>query len=429
MICHVSLAFAFLIGMFPFFPRQDENKWVIWKGRVIDKRGRPVARAKVFVDLAVPVDDTSGSMAFTDDKGVFEIWWRSLPSPQKAVLYVSAGLPEDAVAPIDFPFSDILKKNQVYAGQPVIIRQSNQEVQLGDVQEQVRYGLVSLHLPETVMEDLSLESIACSGLWLRVRNLAGDIVSEEQCISGESISKPTAAIPMALPAGSWKIEVALSSKGKAWRGLDGPLIVRPSVEPQRVELSLPVDERPPERVHAKPNYTRRMAKEKLMRTGIDYDRSTFLQKVEVDNVEVVELFLIAGMDANSRKDDGNTALMLAASKGYEEIVRALLDNGADANAKNSINRDETALLLAAFSPHTAIVKALIDRGADVNATLDAGWTPLMLAAGAGQIDSVRLLISAGAHANAKSQDGMTAMIQAKNHPDIIQLLKQAGAKE
>ena len=66
--------------------------------------------------------------------------------------------------------------------------------------------------------------------------------------------------------------------------------------------------------------------------------------------DVVRLLLEHGADSRSRDKLGFNALMFAAERGQLEIVDLLLANGADigANAKN--NRGDTALVMAAVWP-------------------------------------------------------------------------------
>jgi ankyrin repeat protein len=58
---------------------------------------------------------------------------------------------------------------------------------------------------------------------------------------------------------------------------------------------------------------------------------------------------------------GRTALMLAAERGHTETAKALIDAGADVNAKGKGNK--TALMLAAKMGHTGIVEILKQAGA------------------------------------------------------------------
>ena len=94
----------------------------------------------------------------------------------------------------------------------------------------------------------------------------------------------------------------------------------------------------------------------------------------------------------------------------------------------NVNSD---LLTAARQGDTNQVKALLDKGADVNAKDKYGDTALMGAAEAGNTDVVRVLLDKGADVNAKSKDGVTALMYAKekNHTKIIEVLKQYGARK
>src|SRR5579863_9983459 len=81
---------------------------------------------------------------------------------------------------------------------------------------------------------------------------------------------------------------------------------------------------------------------------------------------MVEALLKAGADANTFQQEGQTALMTAAKAGNVGAVKALLDHGAEVNAKESW-RGQTALMWATAENHPAVVQVLVDHGADVNA--------------------------------------------------------------
>jgi ankyrin repeat protein len=81
---------------------------------------------------------------------------------------------------------------------------------------------------------------------------------------------------------------------------------------------------------------------------------------------------------NAKTKRGDTALMMASEKGHLEIVKWLIANNADVNAKdNKDNVGETALILASEKGHLEIVKLLIANNADVNAKSNGEWTALM----------------------------------------------------
>ena len=67
--------------------------------------------------------------------------------------------------------------------------------------------------------------------------------------------------------------------------------------------------------------------------------------------------------------EGNAPLHLAAAIGHLDVLKTLLDNGADIEAKMAERSGgATAILVAAATGHLAIVKELLNRGADRNAT-------------------------------------------------------------
>ena len=74
------------------------------------------------------------------------------------------------------------------------------------------------------------------------------------------------------------------------------------------------------------------------------------------NADAVRALLNKGVDANAKDRDGETALMKAAYYGYLDVVRALIEKGASIDPKNS--RGETALQMAQAHQHGDVVQAL-----------------------------------------------------------------------
>ncbi|MEM4720009.1 MAG: ankyrin repeat domain-containing protein, partial [Candidatus Bilamarchaeaceae archaeon] len=89
------------------------------------------------------------------------------------------------------------------------------------------------------------------------------------------------------------------------------------------------------------------------------------------------------------------------------------------------------LIEAANTGNAELVKRLIERGADVNAETRFGETVLRYALEKGHTEIAKLLIERGADVNAKNKDGWTALMYAlvKGHTEIAELLRKAGAKE
>jgi hypothetical protein len=125
---------------------------------------------------------------------------------------------------------------------------------------------------------------------------------------------------------------------------------------------------------------------------------------------------------------GWTALMIACVEGHSEIVRALLEQRAQVNARN--NKGWTALRFAVSMDETEIVRLLLEAGADANILDGEGQTALMQAAGENSRESLKVLLSAGADPHLKDRGEQTALMiaQREGHREIIKFLKKAEAQ-
>jgi ankyrin repeat protein len=153
-----------------------------------------------------------------------------------------------------------------------------------------------------------------------------------------------------------------------------------------------------------------------------------IQAVKDNDLKKAKFLIKTGADVNAKDEDGGTALMWTAQKGYTEIVKALFEAGANINAKK--NDGATALMAAAFVGHTEIVKALIEAGADVNVKSKSGWSALMDAAWKGHTEIAKVLIGSGADVNAKTdENGNTALKLAaqEGYTEIVKALIEGGA--
>jgi ankyrin repeat protein len=81
------------------------------------------------------------------------------------------------------------------------------------------------------------------------------------------------------------------------------------------------------------------------------------------NIEIVRILLDKGANVNVPRKDGITPLHLASNQGSVEIVKLLLDKGAKVDVKGGKN-SITPLMLASMNGHTEVVKLLLERGAD-----------------------------------------------------------------
>ena len=147
------------------------------------------------------------------------------------------------------------------------------------------------------------------------------------------------------------------------------------------------------------------------------------------NTAAVMDLLAKGADVNAEgKYSGWTPLMLAARKGDTNLVNLLIAHGADLNAKSRV-RNRTALMEAARNRNVETLKALLAANPDVNAVDWEGYTVLMFAAVSGQLDIVNALIAHEADVNLKNKVGSSALMMALGYPNVVKILREAGAGE
>jgi uncharacterized protein len=92
--------------------------------------------------------------------------------------------------------------------------------------------------------------------------------------------------------------------------------------------------------------------------------------------ETFELAIELGSDINAANQAGDTALHIAAVRGYTAAVRVLLDRGAVVNVANRAG--DTPLHNAASRAYVAIIELLARQGADLEARNKRGQTPLAM---------------------------------------------------
>lgn len=99
-------------------------------------------------------------------------------------------------------------------------------------------------------------------------------------------------------------------------------------------------------------------------------RQRYFTQATVDgSLSRMRLLHFAGANINARSN-GSTPLFIAAGEGRSDVVRYLLAEGAEVNAREPLG--DTALTEAAYYGHVALVKDLLAHGADVNAVGNDG---------------------------------------------------------
>jgi uncharacterized protein len=137
------------------------------------------------------------------------------------------------------------------------------------------------------------------------------------------------------------------------------------------------------------------------------------------NDRIVEMLLAHHADPTVRDATGKAAIVYAAGRGFDDVVRRLLDAGID--VRERYGNDLTALMWAAGHDQGVdaaatgrVVDLLLARGAPINDADNRGRTALMIAASLGDAATVDALLRHGADRARKDKDGKTALDLAAN---------------
>ncbi|NNF84361.1 MAG: hypothetical protein HKM29_04310 [Deltaproteobacteria bacterium] len=128
-----------------------------------------------------------------------------------------------------------------------------------------------------------------------------------------------------------------------------------------------------------------------------------------DQPEIVRLLLDSGADMHAANRFGAMPFHQAAYAGHRRIVEMLLERGEKVDMKDG--DDRTALHLTAWNNRHEIALLLIEKGARVNTGDSAGKgaTPLHYAAALGSADVARILLEHCANIDTMAMEGATPL--------------------
>ncbi|KAH8668990.1 ankyrin repeat-containing domain protein [Xylariales sp. PMI_506] len=161
-----------------------------------------------------------------------------------------------------------------------------------------------------------------------------------------------------------------------------------------------------------------LAVECLIKHGVDLDATDTAGQTALHvclgkhmGLQTLRLLLAAGADVN-KLILGATPLMQSVVTGDVDVVRAVLDAGADLEKRNGhgFTALHCAILYGSPASPASLVEELIGRGANVNVEADQNrGTPLVHAIVAGREDLARLLLDSGANINHQGSDRNTLL--------------------
>lgn len=215
---------------------------------------------------------------------------------------------------------------------------------------------------------------------------------------------------------------------------------------------------------AKPDYTGKTPEsvQRILKLrGYNFDEKGFFAAAQARDLQAVNAFIDAGINANAQDSDGRTALINAAARGELDVVNTLVSRGVDINVKDKngytalshaidamhdeieealLNRPELdpncrgknnrpALMAYVWRDNKDRVEKLLARGADVTIQDNDGDTALHGAAQTGNVEIMRVLLDKGANVNAKNKQGGTPLMWTAvyGNDDAARLLLSRGA--
>jgi hypothetical protein len=148
---------------------------------------------------------------------------------------------------------------------------------------------------------------------------------------------------------------------------------------------------------------------------------TLIEAVKAGDVARVQSIVTANPASSSgRLPSGESPLMSALYRGHREVMRLLLDAGA-----------ELDVFAASATGNVEALRSQVLDTRNIGRHAYDGWTPLHLAAFFGHIDAARVLLDAGADVAAVSQNSLANTplhaATAGKHSDVALLLLANGA--
>ncbi len=158
--------------------------------------------------------------------------------------------------------------------------------------------------------------------------------------------------------------------------------------------------------------------------------TALMRAIESNDAAAVRKLIGQGANVDELTSSGDAPLVMAAYLGHAEIVRLLLEAGADVKAVDP-GMKATALHAAAYAGRTEAAKLLVQGGIDIDRQGPYnGYTALHDAIWQNNVEVARVLIDAGANLTLKANSGQTPLdfARSKHANEIVKLIEAKQAK-
>jgi hypothetical protein len=236
-----------VIGMLIFMPTsmaQVRKRSIC--GKVVSNTNEAAARTEVHLYF----EDASlipGAVAEAEGSFCIENFVDDLSRTAPAQLYVTSFCRAGDLTLVNVPFWPEMRKEPQYAGKRIIVG-PGEVTSAGSVDVQIVYGHVGLRIVDHRQRPLLTGTNDWSPLWIRVRDRNGVTVHESGLSPMDietSVDLKESRINLALPKGTWNLEVALTGvpsptvrRRVRWRRVPGQVRVESCATPVDVTLTV-----------------------------------------------------------------------------------------------------------------------------------------------------------------------------------------------
>ena len=151
-----------------------------------------------------------------------------------------------------------------------------------------------------------------------------------------------------------------------------------------------------------------------------------LKAAKYSSAETVRYLLQHGADPNKFNRDGKMPIHEAAYKGKAEVVSALLEAGVSVDEETRDDNGDTALILAAAQGHAHVVKVLVEAGVDLNYKNYKGFAAVHMAADKNKVEVIRALHQAHLAISLRKSETALQIAARRDYPDVILELQKLG---